>query len=240
MGLGSSANGARRQRPRGQSRSSFTTGTRRIPTAHCPDGGRAGRLRRRPDARPWSAPRTFYGETLGLRAEPELDRDDWIEFETGNVTLALVTPEAHDCEFAPLPLGSIALRVPDVEAAKEKLEAAGVEFRRRLWDSGVCNGAAFDDPDGNGIAPPPPLRAVSRRIAALMQVEHVDFVVRPRRRTSRGRSSSTRTCSAWRSRPRASTTSSSRPARSPSTSSTRRASGSRSRRSPAGIALAGA
>ena len=32
------------------------------------------------------------------------------------------------------------------------LEAAGVEFVGEPWDSGVCHGAAFKDPDGNGLA----------------------------------------------------------------------------------------
>jgi hypothetical protein len=75
---------------------------------------------------------------------------DWIEFETGNVTLALVSAEGHGREFVPLPAGSIALRVPDVQAAKEKLEGAGVECGD-VWDSGACNGASLTDPDGNGI-----------------------------------------------------------------------------------------
>jgi catechol 2,3-dioxygenase-like lactoylglutathione lyase family enzyme len=91
----------------------------------------------------------FYGEVLGLHRNPN-SLDDWIEFETGNVTLALVSAEGHGREFAPLPHGSIALRVADVEAAKLKLEAAGVECGD-VWDSGVCNGASFSDPDGNGI-----------------------------------------------------------------------------------------
>jgi predicted enzyme related to lactoylglutathione lyase len=93
----------------------------------------------------------FYGETLGLDRNPN-STDTWIEFETGNVTLALVTPEDFEMEFAPLPFGTIVLRVPDVEAAKEKLSADGVEFRGETWDSGVCNGASFFDPDGNGLA----------------------------------------------------------------------------------------
>ena len=91
----------------------------------------------------------FYGEVLGLHRNPN-SLDDWIEFETGNVTLALVSAEGHGREFAPLPHGSIALRVADVEAAKLKLEAVGVECGD-VWDSGVCNGASFSDPDGNGI-----------------------------------------------------------------------------------------
>jgi predicted enzyme related to lactoylglutathione lyase len=92
----------------------------------------------------------FYGETLGLQKNP-LSTDTWIEFETGNVTLAFVDPAMAGQEFAPLPFGSIAIRVADVEAAKAELQAAGVEFLGETWDSGVCHGAVFKDPDGNGL-----------------------------------------------------------------------------------------
>jgi catechol 2,3-dioxygenase-like lactoylglutathione lyase family enzyme len=92
----------------------------------------------------------FYGETLGLRRNPN-STETWIEFELDNVTLALVKPEEAGVEFAPLPFGSIAIRVPDVEAAKAELQEKGVEFRGEIWDSGVCNGAVFHDPDGNGL-----------------------------------------------------------------------------------------
>ena len=93
---------------------------------------------------------TFYEETLGLRKNQT--SDTWIEFETGNLTLSLVVPDEVGLEFAPLPFGTVVVRVPDVAAAKEKLEGAGVEFVGEPWDSGVCHGAAFRDPDGNGLA----------------------------------------------------------------------------------------
>ena len=92
----------------------------------------------------------FYGEVLGLERNTKLHHDDWIEYETANVTLAVMTPHTHGYEFAPLPPGTIALRVADVAAAKAKLEAAGVQVNE-LWDSGVCHGAGFRDPDGNAI-----------------------------------------------------------------------------------------
>ena len=91
----------------------------------------------------------FYANVLGLEKNPN-SLHDWIEFETGNVTLALVSAEGHGREFVPLPAGSIALRVPDVQVAREKLVGAGVECGA-VWDSGACNGASFPDPDGNGI-----------------------------------------------------------------------------------------
>ena len=92
----------------------------------------------------------FYAETLGLEKNPN-STETWVEFETGNVTLALVAPEEMGIPFEPLPFGAIALRVPDVEAAKQSLADAGVELKGETWDSGVCNGAAFRDPDGNGL-----------------------------------------------------------------------------------------
>jgi catechol 2,3-dioxygenase-like lactoylglutathione lyase family enzyme len=94
---------------------------------------------------------SFYAGTLGLTKNPN-STETWIEFETGNVTLALVTPDAIGAEFAPLPVGSVVFRVPDVAVAKAELEAKGVEFTGEQWDSGVCHGAAFRDPDGNGLA----------------------------------------------------------------------------------------
>ena len=45
----------------------------------------------------------FYGEVLGLRRNPNSPGDDWVEYEVGNVTLAVMTPHTHDYEFAPLP-----------------------------------------------------------------------------------------------------------------------------------------
>jgi catechol 2,3-dioxygenase-like lactoylglutathione lyase family enzyme len=92
----------------------------------------------------------FYGQVLGLEENPN-SLHDWIEFETGNVTLALVSAEGHSFEFAPLPPGSIALRVPDVAEARAKLVKAGVEIAGESWDSGVCHGVGFRDPDGNGL-----------------------------------------------------------------------------------------
>jgi catechol 2,3-dioxygenase-like lactoylglutathione lyase family enzyme len=91
----------------------------------------------------------FYERTLGLQKNPN-SSESWIEFETGNVTLALVVPEEAGQDFAPLPFGTIALRVPDIEVARTALESQGIEVGN-TWDSGVCNGASFRDPDGNGI-----------------------------------------------------------------------------------------
>jgi predicted enzyme related to lactoylglutathione lyase len=92
----------------------------------------------------------FYGELLGLKRNPNSPDDDWVEYEAGNVTLAVMTPHTHDYEFSALPPSTIALRVADVAAAKAKLEAAGLEVSE-MWDSGRCRGAGVSDPAGNRI-----------------------------------------------------------------------------------------
>jgi catechol 2,3-dioxygenase-like lactoylglutathione lyase family enzyme len=91
-----------------------------------------------------SRAREFYGGVLGL---PASDRTP-DEFETPNVTLCLWAPEAEGVPFTPNAAG-IALRVPDVAAARERLEAHGVEFLGETVDTGVCHMGFFYDPDGN-------------------------------------------------------------------------------------------
>ena len=92
----------------------------------------------------------FYGGTLGLERNP-LSSETWVEYETSNVTFAFVDPTSAGQDFRPLPGGTIALRVPDVEAAKDELEAAGARFPAGIIDSGVCYIAPFSDTEGNGL-----------------------------------------------------------------------------------------
>jgi predicted enzyme related to lactoylglutathione lyase len=93
----------------------------------------------------------FYGQTLGLTRNPN-SGEHWVEYELGNVTLALVSPEAMGPNFEArghqMP---IALRVADVDRARAKLEAEGVVFHHSTIDSGVCQLATFSDPDGNSL-----------------------------------------------------------------------------------------
>jgi catechol 2,3-dioxygenase-like lactoylglutathione lyase family enzyme len=107
----------------------------------------------------------FYGGTLGLARNPNSSGERWIEYETGNLTLALSM-------FG----GGVAFGVEDVDEARRKLENAGVEFPRETFDSGVCNVTGFHDPDGNSLI-------LHRRYAPLehweppaMEVERTDFI----------------------------------------------------------------
>jgi predicted enzyme related to lactoylglutathione lyase len=90
----------------------------------------------------------FYGETLGLEHSVDYEKIPAGEFETGNLTLQVMDAASVGREFSPNG-HPIALHVEDVEAARAKLEAAGVEFLAETMDSGVCHMAFFNDPDGN-------------------------------------------------------------------------------------------
>ena len=92
--------------------------------------------------------RRFYGETLGLELESEGEHD--MEFRCGQVTLDVFDPSSIGQEFAPSPAG-LALRVPDVEAARAALEAKGVVFDGETIKTSVCKQAWFKDPDGNAL-----------------------------------------------------------------------------------------
>ena len=106
----------------------------------------------------------FYGR-LGLGRNPHSSGEHWVEYETGNLTIAL-------SQYG----GGVGIGVADVDAARGATEAAGVEFRMDTFDSGVCNGAPFTDPDGNRFllhhryAPLEPWRPEAG------EVERTDFV----------------------------------------------------------------
>ncbi len=91
--------------------------------------------------------KAFYRDTLGMHS-PDWEAG-WPEIETGNVSLYLVNPTVMGAEFAPH-AAHIALRVPDVAAARRELEERGVQFTGE-HDTGVCNMAFFQDSEGNSL-----------------------------------------------------------------------------------------
>jgi uncharacterized protein len=93
----------------------------------------------------------FYGETLGLEFSKRWGSMPAGEFETGNLTIALMQVDAFNIEFRPNNL-PIEFHVDDFEAAKAELESRGIEFKGDTLDSGVCHQAFFNDPDGNALA----------------------------------------------------------------------------------------
>ena len=100
--------------------------------------------------RDYDAAAQFYGEVLGLPLSKRWGNMPAGEFETGNLTIAVMQSDAFGIEFAPHS-HPVALRVEDVPAAKAALEEKGVEFIGEIIDSGVCHQAMFRDPDGNTL-----------------------------------------------------------------------------------------
>jgi catechol 2,3-dioxygenase-like lactoylglutathione lyase family enzyme len=91
----------------------------------------------------------WYRDTLGVE---QIGEGAWPEFQLGeNVSLYLIDPTNIGREFEGPNRGSIALRVADVEAAKQELESRGVVFGGDVFDTGVCHMAFFSDPDGNAL-----------------------------------------------------------------------------------------
>ena len=97
------------------------------------------------------AARTFYGEVLGLPFAKRWGQMPAGEFETGNLTIAVMQSDAFGLEFQPNN-HPVALHVDDFEGARAELKSRGVQFKGDVLDSGVCYQAFFEDPDGNTLA----------------------------------------------------------------------------------------
>jgi predicted enzyme related to lactoylglutathione lyase len=92
----------------------------------------------------------FYGDVLGLERSKTWGDMPAREFETGNLTIAVVETEKLGMGFSPN-TNPVALHVADVAESRAELEAQGVEFAMDTMDSGVCFMAPFSDPDGNTL-----------------------------------------------------------------------------------------
>jgi predicted enzyme related to lactoylglutathione lyase len=92
----------------------------------------------------------FYGTTLGLPQTARYGQMPGVEFDTGNLTIAVIESQAFGME----PKANnhpIALQVDDVHATRAELESRGVSFGADVLDTGVCHMANFRDPDGNAL-----------------------------------------------------------------------------------------
>jgi predicted enzyme related to lactoylglutathione lyase len=97
-----------------------------------------------------AAAAVFYGNTLGLHRSVYKPESHFAEFETGNLTLSIINPEAMGMAFV-TSANPVALHVEDVARARAELEAGGVQFAGETFDTGVCHMALFHDPDGNSL-----------------------------------------------------------------------------------------
>jgi catechol 2,3-dioxygenase-like lactoylglutathione lyase family enzyme len=89
--------------------------------------------------------RAWYRDMLGL----EEDANNPAELTAGQTTLTFWNPEDEGYEFS-RDIGGFAVRVADVEAAKNELVAKGAECVGS-GDTGACHMAVFLDPDGNAV-----------------------------------------------------------------------------------------
>jgi catechol 2,3-dioxygenase-like lactoylglutathione lyase family enzyme len=101
--------------------------------------------------RDYDAAAAFYGDVLGLPLAKRWGTMPAGEFETGNLTLAVMQTDAFGMAFQANP-NPIELRVEDFPAAQAELARRGVTFRGETIDSGSCLQAFFADPDGNALA----------------------------------------------------------------------------------------
>ena len=114
--------------------------------------------------RDFDAAAGFYGGVLGLPLSKRWGQMPAAEFETGNLTIAVMQSDAFGLEFR-ANNHPVELRVDDFQAARDELESRGVEFKGETIDSGVCYQAFFEDLDGNTLAihyryaPGPPTQA---------------------------------------------------------------------------------
>src|SRR5919199_166218 len=102
-------------------------------------------------AQDFDAMTTFYGETLGLPFVKRYGDRPGVEYQAGNLTLAIMRTEDFGGTFSPNAM-PIALQVDDVAVARTWLESKGVRFVSDTFDSGVCWQAIFVDPDGNPLS----------------------------------------------------------------------------------------
>jgi len=101
--------------------------------------------------RNFTAAARFYSEVLGLPLSKRWGEMPAGEFETGNLTIAVLQSDAFGLQFR-ANNHPIALHVDDFSAARDGLESRGVRFKGETLDSGVCLQAFFEDPDGNALA----------------------------------------------------------------------------------------
>lgn len=91
---------------------------------------------------------SFYTDIVGL--ELKASGDVWAELWAGNDALVLGAWE-YDATKSP-GNASLAFGVDDARTAKAELEKKGVTFDGDIWETPVCLGATFFDPDGNKVS----------------------------------------------------------------------------------------
>lgn len=91
--------------------------------------------------------REFYEGVLGLKPDPDMTSEMWLEYPIGSGTLAIA---CLGDMWKPSDQGtSAALEVENLGEAIARLEEKKIAFDK--FDSPVCRMAAIQDPDGNKL-----------------------------------------------------------------------------------------
>jgi len=89
----------------------------------------------------------FYRDILNLPCEV-YSKDEWAEFNCGNVTLSLDPDSIKKGEKG---MGRIALSVEDVGVAYKEMKEKGADLVGEPADYGCCQAIQVRDPDGNHV-----------------------------------------------------------------------------------------
>ncbi len=94
------------------------------------------------------AARTFYEGALGLAVTANW-QDQWVEYDIGAGTLAIVV--ADDTHKPGLHGPVLGVEVNDFEATLEHLKGRSVPIHSGPYDTPVCKSCIIRDPDGNEL-----------------------------------------------------------------------------------------
>lgn len=91
----------------------------------------------------------FYRDALGLA--PVVEGDHWTEFDVGGVRLALHPPFVEGALPATRPGWTLCLRVDDLAAIRQRLEAHGAAILGEPHEVPGGISQTFADPDGHQL-----------------------------------------------------------------------------------------
>jgi predicted enzyme related to lactoylglutathione lyase len=93
--------------------------------------------------------REFYEDVLGLNVSDEMMGGKWIEYSTGEATLALANVGE---QWMPSSEGTAAaFEVENFDEAIKQLRQQGIPFAAEPFETPCCHMAVVQDPDGNKL-----------------------------------------------------------------------------------------
>lgn len=99
----------------------------------------------------WEAAKDFYGRVLALPQTHLNDADGWAAYATGGVPLFIVRRPHRAAEPGSLGGAVVTFASDDLEALRDRIEAAGGRVENELQHSGDLLIMTFYDPDGHRL-----------------------------------------------------------------------------------------